>query len=217
MKLHVATLGLHANQRVIRSIMERGAQKVVLLFTDKNESELPRLLSLFEQSGIPVEKIKTKPWNYDAVLKDILEVVSHHPNAEIEFNGSCGTRIMTAAVYMAAILTQSPVLIVAEDEAGEPKGDLLTISPGQTMKLTPPKMRIIEKLLDEGGSVETQSDLGSRRSLKSGSITKHLQELERAGYIRRKKSGRAKRVTLTDLGRAMFDAKKVRRQRIWRG
>ncbi len=215
MKLHVATLGLHANERVLSSIMKRGADAAAIFYTEKNKSELVELESLFKSHGIPVESIQTDPWSFEKILADILEVVARYPDADVEFNGSCGTRVMTAAVYMAAILTKSTVLIVSEEKDGGPVGPLLTIEPGQTLQITRPKANILERLIEKGCFVESQSLLGSRKSLKSGSITKHLQDLERAGYVKRKKNGRKKSVTLTDLGRALYNVKKVRKQRVW--
>lgn len=108
-RLHIATLGLYANERVDHVVLKRGADRVVVIYTKENEEELADIRARYHHYGLPLDARKVEPWSYEEVLSEILEVVLDYPNHEVEFNISCGTRVMTTAAYMAALFTDSPV------------------------------------------------------------------------------------------------------------
>ena len=214
MKLHIATLGLYANERIDHVLMKRGADRVVLIYTERNEEEVREIRTRYKSKGIPVESELVDPWRYEEILAKIIEVIIRHPNHEIEFNISCGSRVMAAASHMAAVLTESTVYFVTEREETR-IGDLVTVQPLSLNMLTEPKRRILENLQVNGGAVGSQAELGSRAELHAASISRHLKELEQVGYIEREKHGHKKSISITTLGRAILALKNLRRQRKW--
>jgi predicted transcriptional regulator len=213
-RLHIATLGLHQNILVEYVITRRGADKVAIIYTDENKEYLRGLEKRLGEKQVPVISSKVQPWEYYEVLSEILEIVAEHEDYNIEYNGSCGTRIMTSALYLAALFTDSPVYFV-KDPGAELKGDIIKVQPVSVALLTEPKKLILQKLEECGGSVDTQRELGSRADLKASSISKHLNDLEDAGYIIRRDYGTKTRVEITNLGRIVFNLKTFRQGNIW--
>jgi CRISPR locus-related DNA-binding protein len=213
-RLHIATLGLHRNILVEHVIAKRGADKIAIIHTDKNMEDMEKIRQENETIGVPVITKKVNAWDFYSSLCMILEVVSDHEEYEIEYSISCGTRVMTSAAFRAALFTDSPVFFVTTPDDIE-IGDLITIEPISVVILTEPKRRILERLDELGGDIKSQSDLGSRTSLKASSISKHLTSLENAGYVRRKREGRRTYVAITELGKIVLNLKRFRRTKLW--
>ncbi|MHA2207396.1 MAG: HFX_2341 family transcriptional regulator domain-containing protein [Candidatus Thorarchaeota archaeon] len=214
-RLHIATLGLYRNALVERVIAKRGADKIAIIYTDQNEEDLKRITSEKKAKGIPVISQKVKPWDYKNILSEILTIVSNHEDYDIEFNISCGTRVMTAATYRASLFTDSSVYLMS-DPPGQENGEMIEIEPLSDALLTKPKRNILTRLKELGGASESQKDLGTRAELGASSISKHLNSLGAAGYILRDQCGGRTRVELTDLGRIVLNLKTYRRSKIWR-
>ncbi len=213
MILHIATLGLHANDRIGHVVIKRGADKVVLLYTAENKDTLESVLEPFKKAKIPVELMLVSAWSYNDILVAMLEVIAAHEKYTIEFNGSCGTRAMTAAVYAAAMITDSPVYLVPDSK--ELLDELIEVRPVSVAVLTPQKRHILERLERLGGSIKSNKELGTRISLNATSVSKHLSALARAGYVEQYRENGCLKTTITALGRAVLKIKQIGRQRKW--
>jgi CRISPR locus-related DNA-binding protein len=213
-RLHIATLGLYHNKLVEHVITRRGADKIVIIYTEKNEEDLQGIIERHETNMVPVISRKVPPWDYHEVLSTILEVVSQHQEYDIEYNVSCGTRVMTAAAYLAALFTDSPVYFVMDPDKDE-IGDIIEVQPVSVSLLTEPKKNILQRLVELGGSSNSQRDLGSRVDLGASSISKHLNSLNAAGYISRCQQGRKTCVEITNLGRIVLNIKNYRKDTLW--
>jgi len=212
--LQIATLGFYANERVRHVTTRRKADRVYLICTSENLDELETIKTLYNQDRIPVNHSCVEPWKYESILADILKIVVAHKDYDIEYNISCGTIAMRAACHMAAILTDSPVHFVGE-KAGDIVGDLETVQPLSISQLTSPKKRILYSLIEHGGRVDSQAELGSRVSLGVSSISKHVKELQKYGYIMKSiKSGKHS-LEITNLGRIALELKQLRKNRKW--
>lgn len=214
MRLHIATLGLYRNMLVEYVITKRGADKIAIIYTEKNEEELEEIIEHHETNRVPVISRKVPPWDYHEVLSTILEVVSEHEDYDIEFNISCGTRVMTSAAYLAALFTDSPVYFVINPDK-ENIGDVLKVQPISVSLLSEPKKKILRRLEEIGGIAKSQRDLGSRVDLGASSISKHLNALHEAGYITRSQDGRKSSVEITNLGRIVLNLKAFRKDNVW--
>jgi CRISPR locus-related DNA-binding protein len=213
-RLHIATLGLFRNMLVEHVIAKLGADKIVIIYTDENEEDLERIARENEAKEIPVISRRVDPWNYREVLSRILEVVSEHEDYELEYNISCGTRVMTAAAHRAALFTDSPVFFVTQPSANH-IGPVVKVEPLSDAMLTEPKRNILKRLQDLGGSADSQRELGSREDLGASSISRHVNSLEKSGYIRKRQEGRRTRIELTDLGSVILNLKRHRKSAIW--
>lgn len=213
-RLHIATLGLYRNQLVEHVITKRGADKIAIIYTEKNEEYLEGLVKRLESNKIPIITKKVPPWKYHEVLSAILEIVSKHEDHKIEYGISCGTRVMTTAAYLAALFTDSPVYFVKNPYADEIE-EIIEVQPFSVALLTKPKKKILNGLESHGGSVNSQKDLGSRVELGAGSISRHVKELCDAGYVTRKHDGKKKTIEITNLGKIVRNLKAFRKNRIW--
>jgi len=213
-RLHIATLGLYQNILIEYVITRRGADKVAIIYTEGNEADLEGIQERLERKMTPVIARKVPPWDYHEVLSTILEIVSEHEDYRIEYNISCGTRVMTTAAYLAALFTDSPVYFVMYP--GKNKiGDIIKVQPVSVTLLSEPKKIILNKIEESGGSIKSQRVLGRRTDLKASSISKHLKSLEDAGYIRRSHNGRKTMVETTNLGKIVLNLKTFRKGKVW--
>ena len=213
-RLHIATLGLYQNILVEYVIARRGADKIAIVYTEGNERDLAGIEGRLEDNMIPVVSRKVPPWDYHEVLSGILEIVSDHEDYDIEYNISCGTRVMTTAAYLAALFTDSPVYFVM-NPGKQQIGDIIKVQPVSVALLSEPKKLILQRLEESGGVIDSQRELGSRADLKASSISKHLNSLEDAGYIIRSHHGRKTRVEITNLGRIVLNLKAFRKGKVW--
>lgn len=215
-RLQIATLGLYANERIDHAVLKRGTDKIVVIYTEKNKDEVDDIRERYTGYGIPFDAKRVEPWNYDGVLSTLLEVVLAHPEYDVEFNISCGTRVMTSAAHMAALFTDTPVVFVIEVDSNV-IGHIVEVQPISMSLLTPQKRIILQRIVDMGGIVESQRELGSCVEFGVSSISKHVKKLERAGYVQRYRRGRTKTIEITELGRVMLRLKQVRKGRVWKG
>ena len=79
-RLHIATLGLYRNMLVEHVIAKRGADKIAIIYTEKNEDYLEEMVKKLENNKVPVITRKVPPWDYHEVLSTILEIVTDHEN-----------------------------------------------------------------------------------------------------------------------------------------
>lgn len=212
--LQIATLGFYANERVRHVTTRRKADEVHLIYTEENSAELEKIREMYARDRIPVSYSCVHPWKYESILADILKIVVARKEYDIEYNISCGTIAMRAACHMAAILTDSPVHFVGE-KAGDVVGDLETVQPLSISQLTSPKKRILRSLIESGGSVQSQTELGSRVSLGASSISKHIKELQKYGYIKKTIENGKHSLEITDLGQIILELKQIRKDRKW--
>jgi DNA-binding MarR family transcriptional regulator len=215
-KLHIATLGVHANKRIDYVVTKKGADKIALIYTERNEEEMKEFVDQYRKRSIPVLSKKVEPWNYRDILAEILEVAAAHREFEIEYNISCGTRVMTAAAHQAALFTDSKIYFVLGDY-DEPLGEIVEVLPLSVTTLTHPKRAILEKIDGYGGKIDSQKQLGTRTSLKVSSISKHLREMEDAGYITRTRNGHRNKVEHTKLGKIMLKIKEYHKGKLGDG
>ncbi len=213
-RLHIATLGLYRNMLVEHVIARRGADKIAIVYTEKNEDDLEVMVKKLKSNKVPVITRKVLPWDYHDVLSTILEIVTNHEDYAIEYGISCGTRVMTTAAYLAALFTDSPVYFVKNPYADEIEG-IIEVQPVSVALLTKPKKRILNGLESQGGSVNSQRDLGSRVELGASSISKHVTDLDAAGYISRSQNGQKRPIEITNLGRIVLNLKTFRKDNVW--
>jgi CRISPR locus-related DNA-binding protein len=210
--LQIAPLGFYANERVRHVTVKRPADKVILIYTPENKDKMEEIMDSYRKDRIPVESLSVKAWKYNSILADILEVIIEHEKYDVEFNISCGTIAMRAACHMAAILADCPVHFVGEKE-GDVVGDMETVQPLSYSQLTSPKKNILKKLVEVGGKVESQRELGSRAGLRASSISRHVKDLLKYGYVTKTIENGKHTIQVTDLGRVIIRLKKVKAQR----
>ena len=212
-KLHVATLGFYANEMVEYVLLKRGADKIVLVYTIENEIQFILLRKDLTARGMTVIPCIVNPWKFELTLACILEEVTKHSDSIFEFHASCGTRVMSAAVQVAALLTESPILFV-ERELGGTLGEIIEIEPASFDKLTVRKREILNGIQKLGGKA-TQKDLIRLIGLQRSGLSKHLKGLLTAGYITLDEESHPKNYKISYLGRIIISLKQFRKTTMW--
>ncbi len=210
--LQIATVGIYANERINHVTTRRPVDKIHLICTEANMPDVQSIISHYETERIPVTYSCVQPWSYAETLAEVLDVVMQNPGCDIEFNISCGTTGMRAACHMAAVLIEAPVHYVGE-KPDDVVGSLITVQPLTTSKLTEPKKKILTVLIDNGGRVESQADLGSRTNLGAASISKHIKELVRLGLVEKVLLGGKNSIRATTLGKVILRLRTARAYR----
>jgi CRISPR locus-related DNA-binding protein len=195
-------------------VTRRGADKVALFYTDENIRHLENVKRDFVEDRIPVIECKVNPWAFEEILAQILVVVSDHMDYEFEFHASCGTRVMSAAIQMAALLTESPVLFV-EMKPGQELGEIIEITPSSLDTLSSRKRNLLESILELGGTGITQKDLIKEMEIERAGVSKHLKELRQAKFIEIVDERRPRKYGITYLGRVILSIKMFRKMTIW--
>ncbi len=212
-KIHIATLGLYSNEMIEYVLLRRGADKIILVYTEESEIQFFSIQQNLRKRGMDVLPCKVVPWQFDVTLAKILEEVTKHPESILEFHASCGTRVMTAALQVAALITESSVLFVEREMSGA-LGRIVEIEPAVIDKLTPRKRDILIGIQKLGGSV-TQKELVKDLSVQRSGISKHLKGLVASGYVDSRAETRPKSYEISHLGRVILSSKQFRKMTVW--
>lgn len=200
--IQIATIGKYQTGRLEFVLYRKEWSRLVILHTEITKENAEAIKKEAEEH-LPVELVQVKPWDYHDVLGTALDVAYNKRNCELGFNPSLGTRVMTSALIMAAMFTNSPVYLVKED-GGEPVG-IVEVLPIKRTMLTEPKKNILKKLQSpETGCVSSQRELGTRVSLAASTISGHVRDLEEAGYIQRSREPKGNVICITDLGQIVL-------------
>lgn len=213
-RLHIATLGLNRNDLVGYVIRKRPVDNVALVHTSENWDDMEKLKIENESSGIPVETVEVMPWDYSNVLARILEVVSRYETHRLEFNPSCGTRVMTAAAYMASLMTDAPVYFVTDPQE-DGFGDVIQILPMSFAMLSEKRRKFLKEIGGQVGAINSYREIKDATDLSISQISKHVRSLEKVGYVKVSRRGKESYVQTTDLGQIIINMKTYRKGRVW--
>ncbi len=207
--VQIASLGLKEQQRIKIVLTARACDKLILLHTKDNADEARALLDEIGKTSIEQpEAVEVEPWDYTNVLAKTMEQAIKHKACRLSFNPSLGTRVMSVALFWAAMFTESPIHMV-EERDGNPV-DVITIHTIGRKKITGPKRRIMKALVLAG-----KDGVGKWKDLKpllednlgvkadSPHISRHTKRLREWGYVEVDDTGRKR---ITDLGKAVLEA-----------
>ncbi|MHA2425499.1 MAG: winged helix-turn-helix domain-containing protein [Candidatus Thorarchaeota archaeon] len=121
---------------------------------------------------------------------------------------------MSAAIQMAALLTESPVLFV-EVGPGQELGEIIEITPSSLDTLSSRKRDLLESIEKLGGTGITQKDLVKEMEIERAGVSKHLKELCQAKFIEIVDERRPRKYGITYLGRIILSIKLFRKMTIW--
>ena len=207
--VQIASFGLKQQQRIKVVITACACDKLVLLHTKDNADEAKALLDEIRKTSIEhPESVEVEPWDYTNVLAKAMEQAIKHKAWELNFNPSLGTRVMSVALFWAAMFTESPIHMV-EEKDGQPV-DVITIHTIGRQKITGPKRLIMKALILAGkdGVVRwkdlqplLEDKLGAKMNIPN--ISRHTRHLREWGYVEAGDDGHKR---ITDLGKAVFEA-----------
>jgi uncharacterized membrane protein len=210
--VHVAVLDNQQSKNVEHISIRRCVDEIVLIYPYTDSEQTLDLKHRYENAGLCVRSMSIDPNNFDGTLSTILKALDDHriDNHSIEFNISCRNPSMIIAACVAAMILRAPILAVSEDGYSE----LIEVRPSELSTLTSQKRLILEYLSFQSKPV-TQKRISKEVEISRSGISRHIRDLERAGYVIRWRDGRRKKVSITDLGLTILHHKLLRKRRIW--
>jgi CRISPR locus-related DNA-binding protein len=213
MILQIATLGLFDNERVIHASTKRKVDKLVVISTEKNRDEIEQMAKDFKRRRIPFDHVEVDPLKFKPILAAVLDVVAKHPEYDVEFNVSCGTRIMAGAAHMAASVIGAPLIFVVTSD-DEESYDMTILGYPNDAILTAGRRKVLAALANMNGKSTSIKDLAAESGFSRGMATRHVNALNKAGYVV-KKGSRPVIVEITDIGKIILRLKQLRKERGW--
>jgi DNA-binding HxlR family transcriptional regulator len=228
-RMFIATIGKYQHDRIEYALLGRSVQRIELMHSDAPESK-DAALKILEKYKSVVHLHEVNPWEYLEILSLALRLVNENPKYTPEFHIGLGTRVMTMALAMAALFTESEMFFVVEDEEMKPR-ELMEISVLPTSPIAAQKRTLLKILSDMKGKEAISAEV-LRKKIKeihaerthefppgyvipsSASLSKHLKTLESWGFIRRTKIGKKTHIQLTKLGETVLEMKLSRRN-LW--
>lgn len=209
-KIHVALLG---KQRTIEHLAIRRSIDELIIVYPKEKLELAdNLIEQFSNLGIGVEPVIVVSNDFNNILSSILLALDHRKFDEhqIEFSITSEHCIMTLAACVAAAIVKASVICTTGTELPR----ISEVWPSELVNLTHKKREILEHLESYSCSI-TQKEISRNTGIRPSGVSRHLRDLELAGYIRRNRVARIKQVQITELGSAILHHKQLRKRRVW--
>jgi len=209
-KIHVALLG---TQEAIEHLAIRRSIDELLIVYSKDKIELAlQLIEQFSNLGIVVEPISVVSNDFNNILSSILSALDHRKFDEchIEFSITSEHCIMTLAACVAAAILKASVICATGTELPR----ISEVWPSELVNLTHKKREILEYLESFHGPI-AQKEISKNTGIRESGISRHLRDMELAGYIGRNRIARIKQVRITELGSAILHHKQIRKRRLW--
>lgn len=209
-KIHVTLLG---NQKTIQHLaVKRRIDRLIMVYPMEKRELADNLVEQFSNLGIPVEPVDVVSSDFNNILSSILAALDYQKfdDHHIEFSITSGHCIMTLAACVAAVVVKASVICATGSELPL----LSEVWPSELVNLTHKKHEILE-YLDNFSNPVTQKEISRNTGIRPSGVSRHLRDLELAGYIRRNRVARIKQVQITELGSAILHHKQLRRRRIW--
>jgi len=210
LKIHVALLG--KKEAIQHLAVKRRIDRLILVYPMENHVLAGNLVEYFSNLGIPVEPVDVVSGDFEHILSSILTALDHQKfdDYHIEFSITSGHCILTLAACVAAAIVKASVICATGTELPS----LSEVWPSELVNLTLKKREILE-YLDRFSDPVTQKEISRNTGIRPSGVSRHLRDLELAGYIRRTRVARNKQVQITELGSAILHHKQLRKRRLW--
>ncbi len=209
-KILVALLGNLST--VERIAIRRRVDQLLLVFTRNQLEHAENIMNKFSTLGIPIIPIRVASSDFANTLSSILKALDSQTldKYQVEFSVTSGNTIMTLAASIAAAIVKASILCNEENDIIE----ISEIWPAELVNLTHKKREILS-FLESYSSTVFQKDISKETGICQSSISRHVHDLELAGYVTRVRIARKKHVQITDLGSTILHHKQIRKRRIW--
>lgn len=197
---------------VERILVRRRIDELFLVFTDEKHSLAEALIDKYATIGIQIIPIHIQSLNFSNIITTILRVVNQKQkdNHNIEFSISSGNPNLILAMCITAAIVNSSIICTSNDSSV----DVSQIWPTKLVNLSYKKKQILNFLERYNGPIKQKEIAGEIGICQSG-ISRHINDLELAGYVTRIRIAREKVVEISDLGSAIIHQKELRKRRIW--
>jgi len=209
-KIHVALLG---KQKTIEHIaIRRSIDELILVYSREKLNVADNLIKKFSNLGIAVIPVLVVLNDFTSVLSSILKTLDHRKldDYQIEFSMTSGHCVMTLAACVAAAIVKASVIYATGTESFQ----ISEVWPSELVNLTHKKREILDYLETHSCPVQ-QKEISRYTGIRQSGVSRHLRDLEMAGYVRRTRKARNKQVQITELGSTILHHKQIRKRRLW--
>ena len=209
-KVLIALLG--EPSAVERILIRRCIDTLVFIFSDEKQKLASSLIEKYSILGIQVIPIHIQSLNFTSVLSSILRVLNQHhlDECSVEFSISSGNPILIMATCVIAVIINSSILYVGENGRVESS----EVWPSKLVNISYKKKQILDFLENYDGPIN-QKDIAGEIGISQSGISRHIYDLELAGYVTRTRVAKKKVIEISDLGSVIIHQKEIRKRRIW--
>ncbi|MHA2027701.1 MAG: MarR family winged helix-turn-helix transcriptional regulator [Candidatus Thorarchaeota archaeon] len=209
-KIHVAFLGKLKNIEHIA--VRRRIDELILIHTSNQDDDADSLIDKFANLGVKVSPVRVVPNDFTNILSLTLNALDSQKfdQYDIEFSISSKNCTMTLAACICAMIVKASILFVWGNEIF----NISEVWPSEIVNLTHQRREILSCLQNYGKPVH-QKEMAEETGIRQSGLSRHLRNLELAGYVTRSRIDRYKHVQITELGCAILHHKQIRKRRIW--
>ena len=209
-KLLVTMLG--KPNTVERIIIRRRIDRLFLVGTNDELDLAYSLIEKFSSLGMQVNLIHIQSTIFTNILSTILKVLDQRilDDYEVEFSVSSGNLTIVLASCIAAAIVNASILNFEDNCSFE----ISELWPSKLVNITHKKRQILSFLENYNDSIN-QKEISQEIGIGQSSISRHIRDLEIAGYVTRTRVARKKVVKISELGSTILHLKQIRKRRIW--
>lgn len=209
-KILVALLG--EPTRVERIVIRRRIDELFLVFSDEELELAESLIAKFAILGMQIVPIHIESLKFSNILSSILRALDHQTldYYDVEFSMSSGNPLMILATCVAAAIVNGSVIYTEGDSSIE----ISEVWPAELVNITYKKRQILNFLESYNDSIN-QKDISRETGICQSGVSRHIRDLELAGYVTRTRVSRKKVVKISELGSTILHHKQIRKRRIW--
>ena len=209
-KIHVAFLG---NLRNIEYIaVRRSIDELILIHTSNQDDDANSIINKFTNLGVKVSPVRVVSDDFTNILSLTLNALDSQKfdQCDIEFSISSKNCTMTLAACICAMIVKASILFIRCNEIF----NVSEVWPSEIVNLTHQKREILSCLQNYDKPIH-QKEMAEETGIRQSGLSRHLSNLELAGYVTRSRIDRYKHVQITELGSAILHHKQIRKKRIW--
>jgi DNA-binding MarR family transcriptional regulator len=209
-KILIALLGEPTT--VERIVIRRRIDELFLVFSNEELELAEFLIAKFSTLGMHILPIHIESMKFPNILSSILRTLDHQTldYYDIEFSMSSGNPLMILAMSLAAAIVRASVIYTEGDSVVE----ISEVWPAELVNITYKKRMILNFLESYNGSIN-QRDISRETGICQSGVSRHIRDLDLAGYVTRTRVARKKVVKISELGSSILHLKQIRKRRIW--
>ncbi len=209
-KIHVAFIG---KQKTLEQLaIRRSIDKLIIVYSQEQKPLADRSIEHFSSFGIVVESVCVLSDDFYNILSSILSALNQRKfdDYQIEFSISSENSVIILAACVAAAITKASILFTSDIGPLQ----ISEVWPSELVNLTLKKREILDYLENSGNPV-AQKEISRNTGIRQSGISRHLRDLELAGFVERDRIARIKQVQITELGSVILHHKQMRKRRVW--
>ncbi|MCY3414018.1 MAG: winged helix DNA-binding protein [Candidatus Heimdallarchaeota archaeon] len=212
MIIQIATQGTSTSP-ILEGVRSYSIDFLYLLHNEGSKSTALEVKEMMNNWDIQCKLEEIQMFDQTSITNKIIEIYKNHKHDEILVNITGGTKLMSAAAAVSAVLIGAKAFYMIEQVKGEDKS-----LKERTLELPMPKVsaiqineqqtEILSLISDQGGTmVRAINQVRDYLEISKQMASYHIKELENQGLIRLELDGRMKRAIITPEGQLILNLK----------